>query len=270
MVQTTPVPTQVMHSSTLRRLDAVVAIAVAHCFVSLASHDGSGDEIGLPRALFPAARQISYGRGLAAAAIGVVRPKKPRRARQQRENDAAIRNSPIGGIAQVVGGRHRRARRDGGRLRHAVDHCRRAQGHRRRGRWRTFHSGIRRCDGLARLRRRRHSHGAHCRAGRRALDRGRRRRDDRHRARSFDVRAALAAHHRSRPVHRRPRPRRHQCAVLRLCQPLVRPASRFGVGADFQRQLPCRRDLAVDLRAPDCICGMAAHDAVIRCGRAVR
>ena len=43
--------------------------------------------------------------------------------------------------------------------------------------------------------------------------------------------SVLAALYRPRPVHRLDRHRRHQRAVLCLCQPLVRPPPRLGAGA---------------------------------------
>src|SRR5258708_26585258 len=45
------------------------------------------------------------------------------------------------------------------------------------------------------------------------------------------------------------RDRRHERAVLRLCQPLVRSPPRIGPRADFKRQLRRGRGLAADLRA---------------------
>ena len=65
----------------------------------------------------------------------------------------------------------------------------------------------------------------------------------------LDPRAALAAVDRPRAVHRPDRARRHQCADVHLCQPLVRPPARLGAGADFERQLSRRRHVAADVRA---------------------
>ena len=63
------------------------------------------------------------------------------------------------------------------------------------------------------------------------------------------LRPALAAVDRARPVHRPDRARRHQRAALHLCQPLVRPPPRLGAGADLERQLSRRRDVAAGVRA---------------------
>ena len=65
----------------------------------------------------------------------------------------------------------------------------------------------------------------------------------------LDPRPALAAVDRPRPVHRPDRARRHQCAALHLCQPLVRPPARLGAGADLERQLSRRRGVAAGVRA---------------------
>ena len=60
---------------------------------------------------------------------------------------------------------------------------------------------------------------------------------------------AVAALCRARPVHGPAGQCRAQCAALRLCQPLVRPAARLGAGVDFERRLPRRLRLADHLRA---------------------
>ena len=85
---------------------------------------------------------------------------------------------------------------------------------------------------------------------------------------AVDVGSALAALYRPWPVHRPDRHRRHQCAVLCLCQPLVRSPARLGAGIDFERQLSGRRDLAVDLRTRDLLTRLAAYNAVLRRDRA--
>ncbi len=96
------------------------------------------------------------------------------------------------------------------------------------------------------------------------LDRDLRRGDDRNRARALDRRRDLATLRRPGPVHGLPRHRRHECAVLRLCEPLVRSPSRLGAGADLERQLRRRRDLAVDLRARHRPCRLAADHDLLR------
>ena len=52
--------------------------------------------------------------------------------------------------------------------------------------------------------------------------------------------------------------------LLRLCEPLVRPPPRLGLGADFKRRLSRRRDLAAGIRAADRLCRLAADHAVLR------
>ena len=120
---------------------------------------------------------------------------------------------------------------------------------------------------LARLRRRRHPDGPDRRPRGHALDGDGRRADDRARAFDLDLRTALAAVDRARAVHRPARDRRHQCAALHLCQPLVRPPARLGAGADLQRHLSRRRAVAADLRACHRRDGLARHHAVVRAGR---
>ncbi len=71
----------------------------------------------------------------------------------------------------------------------------------------------------------------------------------------------LAALCRPRPVHGISRHRRHERAVLRLCQPMVRSPPRLGAGVDLERQLLGRRDLAADLRTRHQLCRLAPdHD----------
>ena len=112
--------------------DAVIAIEFAHCLSPLKPwrllRTRSGN-----RGVYSRRGNYFSGRASAAAAISCAKAYEPRRARQQRERHAAIIIAPVGGNANVVGRRHRRASGDGGRLRRAVDHRGRAQGHCRRG-----------------------------------------------------------------------------------------------------------------------------------------
>src|SRR3974377_907171 len=57
----------------------------------------------------------------------------------------------------------------------------------------------------------------------------------------------VAAGDRPRTFHRTARPRWHQRADVHLCQPLVRPATRLGAGADLEWQLSRRRDVAASV-----------------------
>ena len=91
---------------------------------------------------------------------------------------------------------------------------------------------------------RRHPDGTDCRQGRHTVDRDLWRTDDRARSHDLDIRPALAAVDRAWAVHRPDRARGHQRADVHLCQSLVRPAPWLGPGADFERQLPGRRDVA--------------------------
>ena len=124
-----------------------------------------------------------------------------------------------------------------------------AQGHRQRGGRVTFRSGARQFAGVARLRYRRHHDGPNRQSHRYALDGHVRRVDDRPWPLDFDARAALAAVDRPRSVHRPDRDRRHQCTLVRLCQPLVRPPARLGAGADLERNLSRRCGVAAGVRA---------------------
>ena len=127
--------------------------------------------------------------------------------------------------------------------------------------------GARQFAGVARLRRRRHHHVTGRRSGRHALDGDIGLADDRPWPLDFDLRAALAAVDRPRTVYRPDRNRRHQCALVHLCQPLVRPPARLGAGADLERHLSRRRDVAADVRAGDRQFRLAAGDAVVRARR---
>ncbi len=149
-------------------------------------------------------------------------------------------------------------------IRRRLDHRGGAQGHRRRSRRLALDPGAGLGAGLARLRRRRHHDGAHRRPRRHALDRDLRLADDRPRPRDLDLGPALAAVDRPRLVHRPVRARRHQCAALHLCQPLVRPQARLGAGADLERQLSRRRHVAAGVRARHRQFRLAAGDAVVR------
>ncbi|OIQ67418.1 hypothetical protein GALL_510040 [mine drainage metagenome] len=73
----------------------------------------------------------------------------------------------------------------------------------------------------------------------------------------------MAAVDRSRIVHRPDRDRRHQRSLVHLCQPLVRPQARLGAGADLERHLSRRRDVAAGIRAGDRQFRLAAGDAVV-------
>src|SRR5262249_20078964 len=72
------------------------------------------------------------------------------------------------------------------------------------------------------------------------------------------------------PVHGVPRHRRHECAVLHLCEPLVRSPPRFGAGADLERRVSRRRGLAPRLRTGHRLGRLAADHALLRCARACR
>ncbi len=151
----------------------------------------------------------------------------------------------------------------GGGLRRAVDNDRRAQGHCRRGQRRALRPRFCRRADVDRGRGRRHPDGPRRRTGRRPLDGDFRCRDDCGRARGLHAGSVLAALYRARSVHRLVRHRRHQCAVVCLCQPLVRPPARLGAGADFERIVSRRRDLAADIRPRHRLCRVAAHHAVL-------
>src|SRR5262245_64598299 len=84
-----------------------------------------------------------------------------------------------------------------------------------------------------------------------ALDGDLRRADDRRRACAVDRGRDLATLRRPGSVDGISRHWRHERAVLRLCQPLVRPPPRLGARADLERELLGRRHLAADLRARD-------------------
>jgi hypothetical protein len=76
------------------------------------------------------------------------------------------------------------------------------------------------------------------------------------------------------PVHRLSRQWRHQCAALRLCEPLVRSPPRLGAHLDLQRRLRSRRGVAADLRTGHCGLWLAADHVGLRprrngCHRAV-
>ena len=74
---------------------------------------------------------------------------------------------------------------------------------------------------------------------------------------------AVAALRRPRPVHGPARQRRIECAAVRLCQPVVRPAPRLGARADLQRRLSRRLRLADHLRALDRVFRLALdHDRI--------
>ena len=175
----------------------------------------------------------------------------------------------------VLGCRQRRAVRDADVVRRGLDHRGSAERH-RSGSWRCArHSLVRQRARLARLRHRRHHHGPDRGSRRHALDRDVRRADGRARAVDLDLRPALAAVDWTRPVHRPGRLGRHQCAALHLCQSLVRPSARLGAGADLERLLSRRRDVAADLRARHRHRRLARDHAVVRAvgsagGRAAR
>ena len=166
----------------------------------------------------------------------------------------------------VLGRRLGRAPRHDDGVWRRLDHRGRAQGYRRRGRRRALDTGAREFAGLARLRHRRHPDGPHRRPRRHALDRDLWRADDRPWPRDLDARSALAAVDRAWAVHRPDRARRHQCAPVHLCQPLVRPQARLGAGADFERQLSRRRGVAAGVRARHRRLWLAADHALV-CAR---
>ena len=134
-------------------------------------------------------------------------------------------------------------------VRRTVDHRGRTEGDRRRNGRRTFSAGAGELTRLVRLGGRRHSDGPHRRPFRHPLDRDLRRRDDLHRAADLDRWRAVAALCRPRPVHGLAGQRRPQRAALCLCQPLVRPAPRFGARPDLERRLSRGLRVADDLRA---------------------
>ena len=168
-----------------------------------------------------------------------------------------------GFLGRCIGG----ACRPGNVIWRRLDHRRRAQGHRERGGRVALRSGAREFAGVARLRDRRHHHVPDCRADRHALDGDFRRADDRAWPRHFHARTAVAVVDRPWTVHRHGRDRRHQCAAIRLCQPLVRPPARLGAGADFERHLSRRHDLAADLRGRHRRIRLAEFDAAVRARR---
>ena len=172
--------------------------------------------------------------------------------------------------AHLLGRRLHRARHHVDRLWRAVRRGGRAEADRRRTGQRAVGPGAGLLAGLARLGIRRHRHGTHRRPDRREVDRGVRRADDRRRPRGVHRRQHLAALGRPRAVHRPARQRRHQRAVLRLCQPLVRPPPRHRAGADLQRPVCRRRHLAAGVRARHRAVRLAPDHAGVRRRRGAR
>ena len=145
-----------------------------------AAFAASEDEIGERRGFIPGRRENFMGGATAPAAI----PSGPtnRAGRASNADSCCNRDSRIGRDADVLGRRQHRPGGHGDRLRRAVDHRGRAQGHRRGGQRRALGPGFRQRPDVDRLGRRRHSHGPGRRAHRHALDGDVRRRDDRRRA----------------------------------------------------------------------------------------
>src|SRR5262249_4020837 len=96
------------------------------------------------------------------------------------------------------------------------------------------------------------------------MDRHLRRADDRTRSGDLDIWPALAAMDRTWIVHRPDRARGHQRADVHLCQPVVRPSPWLGPGADLERQLSGRRDVAAGVRARHCGLRLAPDYALVR------
>src|SRR6185437_16981171 len=176
MVHSTPVPTHVMHSRTLRRMtpSSRSCSLIACLLPSFTKPCRLRGPDRRRRTFIPGGGLFLVGGGMSRLLYRLFGPQKPCRARQQRERNAANVASAVGRDAEVVDGRDRRAHRHGGRLWRAVDYRGGAESHRRRGQRRALDPGPGRGAGLARVRRRRHPDGPHRRARRRALDRDRR------------------------------------------------------------------------------------------------
>src|SRR5262249_53584991 len=126
-----------------------------------------------------------------------------------------------------MGGRRHCAGDHGDRVWRTLGHARCAQGHRSGGEWGTVGSGFGRRVDVDRLGCRRHSDGANRRTDRHQVHRDLRLTDGGSRFDFVELGSVVAALYWSRPVHGVGRHWRPQCAVLRLCQPLVRSPTRL-------------------------------------------